>query len=197
MKTTKTLTIIALLTSLIITSDYALAPIPNVKILDTIVFASAYSLGFRIGASVAVLSELIWGVISPYGAVTPIIFFLISGELLFAFAGWGASKVWGDKVKILSSKAVYFAATLSVCAFVWDTYANFGTALLVEWNHLSLVTFMPFEIASVAGGFLFSHMIGDLVIGAILAPIAIKYLSRVFPKDATPVGREIGEPQVG
>ena len=94
MRSTQTLSIIAIFTSLIIASDYALAPVSNVKLLDTLVFSSAYSFGFRIGASIAVLSEFIWGVVSPYGFGGLIIPFLVAGELIYAFAGYSASRIW-------------------------------------------------------------------------------------------------------
>ena len=90
---TKDLTIVAVFTSLIIASDYALAPVFNVKLVDTFVFSSAYSFGFRIGAYIAILSEFIWGVISPNGFGGLIIPFLVVGELLYAFAGYSASKI--------------------------------------------------------------------------------------------------------
>ena len=63
----QTLSMIAIFTSLIIASDYALAPIYNVKLMDTLVFASAYSFGFKVGASIAILSESIWSVVNPTG----------------------------------------------------------------------------------------------------------------------------------
>ena len=41
--------VIAIFTSSIIASDYALAPALNVKLMDTLVFASTFVFGFRIG----------------------------------------------------------------------------------------------------------------------------------------------------
>ena len=95
MQSTKGISIVAIFTSLIIVSDYALAPIPNVKLVFTLAFASTYSLGLKIGTWIAVLSELIWGSISPYGFGGPIIPFLIVGNLVYVLAGWGASRDLG------------------------------------------------------------------------------------------------------
>ena len=60
MNGTRKLSIIAILTSLAIVTDYAMLPVPNVKLVFTLTFSSAYAFGFRIGATVAILTELIW-----------------------------------------------------------------------------------------------------------------------------------------
>ena len=57
MQSTRTLSLIAIFTSLTIASDYALAPVLNVKLMDTLVFSTSYAFGFRIGTSIAILSE--------------------------------------------------------------------------------------------------------------------------------------------
>ena len=105
MRTTRALTLIAIFTSLILASDYALSPVFNVKLLDTLVFVAAYTFGFRIGASVAILSEFIWGTVNPNGFGGLIIPFLILGELIYVIAGYLASKMWKiDEIKTLSPR---------------------------------------------------------------------------------------------
>ena len=190
---TRTLSIVALFTSLIISSDYAMASIPNVKLLDTLVFASAYSFGFKIGAYIAVLSELIWGLVSPWGGPSYIVPFLIVGELIYAFAGWGASRIWGNQLKNFSREGIYFGAIISICAFLWDTFTNFGTALPFIWNHLTFAAFIPFELFAL--WFMFNHEVGDLVLGSIFAPLAINYLTRIVPKLAGARGQKLDELQ--
>jgi len=172
---TKDLTIVAVFTSLIIASDYALAPAFNVKLVDTFVFSSAYSVGFRIGAYIAILSEFIWGVVSPNGFGGLIIPFLVLGEIIYAFAGYSASKIWGlNEVRALSPKNLFFGAILAICAFVWDLETNLATGFL-EGAHtfiqyLTIVLFgVPFAIA---------HELSDFVLGATLVPIVILYFRR-------------------
>ena len=92
--TTRTLALIAIFTSLILASDYALSPIFNVKLLDTLVFVAAYTFGFRIGASIAMLSEFIWGTVNPNGFGGLVVPFLILGEMVYVVAGYLASKTW-------------------------------------------------------------------------------------------------------
>jgi uncharacterized membrane protein len=57
--------IVMVFTALIVGSDYILAGIANVKLLDSLVFLAAYLFGFRIGASVGILSEFIWAYATP------------------------------------------------------------------------------------------------------------------------------------
>ncbi|MDG6904290.1 MAG: hypothetical protein JRN20_00735, partial [Nitrososphaerota archaeon] len=134
MQHTHTLSVIAIFTSLIIASDFALAPVLNVKIMDTIVFATAFVFGFRVGASIAVLSEFIWSVVTPYGMFLPITPFLVAGELLFAIAGYIASKIWGmEKISLLSSRNLFIGATMAICAFIWDFETNIATGLIALW----------------------------------------------------------------
>lgn len=181
MNARKRIAIIAMFTSLALATDYALTPLYNVKLIFTLVFASAYSFGFKIGAAVAVLAELIWGIISPEGFGGMIIPFLLAATLIYAVAGWSASKVWGTDIKPVSSLNIFFGSILALCAFAWDTITNFATGLLVLWpNHLTLSNLLLFEVNPFTIYFMISHELSDFVIGSTLAPIMVVYFSRVF-----------------
>jgi len=175
----KSVSIIAIFTSLIIASDFALVAIPNVKLVFTLTFASTYSLGLKIGTSIAILSELIWGIVSPYSFGGPIIPFLVAGNLIYVLAGWGASRIWGQNIAPVSSLNIIFGSIMAICAFFWDTVTNFGTALIASWPHLTLTKFLYFEAFGVP--FMVFHELGDFVIGAALAPIIIVYFRRLKP----------------
>jgi uncharacterized membrane protein len=177
MRSTRTLSIIALFTSLIIASDFALAPVLNVKIMDTIVFAAAFAFGFRTGASIAVLSEFIWSVVTPYGMFLPITPFLVIGELLFATAGYVASKIWGvDKLSPLSPRNLYFGAILAICAFIWDFETNLATAVVMDGMH-TLAGIISVEVFGI--WFMVLHEMSDFILGGALAPIIIVYFKRL------------------
>lgn len=175
MQTTRTLALIAIFTSLILASDYALSPIFNVKLLDTLVFVSAYVFGFRVGASIAILSEFIWGTVNPNGFGGLIIPFLIVGELIYVVAGYAASRLWSiDKISALSARNMFLGATLAICAFLWDLETNLASGLLEGAR--TLVQYIPFLIAGIP--FAIPHELSDFAFGALLAPIAIVYLRR-------------------
>lgn len=178
MSSTRTVSIVALFTSLTIATNYGLAALPNVKLEDTLVFCSAYSFGLRIGMYVAIASELVWGMISPYGFGGIIIPFLVVGELLYALAGSFASKLWPKVTGGFRGENLFFGAIIAICAFVWDTETNIGTGLIMMWPHATFLGLIGFEIAGAI--FMVFHELGDFLIGSALAPVVILYFSRVF-----------------
>jgi hypothetical protein len=191
MKTsTRTISLIAIFTSLIIASDYALTPALNIKLMDTLVFSSSFAYGFRIGASIAILSELIWSVITPFGFFLPIMPYLIGGELLFAFAGYFASKFWHlDEVSSVAPENLFFGAILAMCAFLWDFETNIATGLIAGVH--SVVGLLAFEFNPATLLFFnLPHEISDFVFGSALAPIIIVFLRKNagrFKSQAVPV----------
>jgi len=174
---TKEIALVAAFTALAIASDFALADIPNVKLVDPIVFSVAFVFGFEMGVYVGVLSELIWGTLSPYGFGGYIIPFLVGGEVLYALAGWAAARVWAGESSRLSSRNLYFGAALSLCAFLLDLETNAGTALLSFWPSLTVQKLLATEALGVP--FMVSHEVSDLFTGAVLAPFIIFYASRL------------------
>ncbi len=174
MRTSYAVAIVAVFTSMIIGSDFALAGIANFKLMDTFVFIVAYAFGFKPGAAVAVLSETVWSVVSPWGQAGELAPFLIGGELLFAFAGWAASKVWGAERKAVSPTAIFIGATLTICAFLWDLETNAAVGLL--GGAKSLAAYLGYEAMGVP--FMIPHELGDFALGMLFAPVAILMVSR-------------------
>lgn len=170
--------VVAIFTAMIVGSDFALVPYLNLKLMDLGVFLVAYTFGFRPGAAVAVLSETVWSVVSPFGFAGAVAPFLVGGELLFAAAGWGACRVWGREGRALSPAALFMGATLAICAFAWDFETNAATALLATWPGTSLSQVIVYELQ----GFVFptplAHELWDFVLGASLAPAAILAMPR-------------------
>ena len=91
---TRELALVAGFTGLAIASDFAMTDALNVKLVDPIVFSVAFVFGPEMGVYVGVLSELIWSTFNPWGFGGYIIPFLVVGEILYAFAGWAAARVW-------------------------------------------------------------------------------------------------------
>jgi hypothetical protein len=172
-------------TAFAIASDYALAPIYNVKLVFTLVFASSYAFGFRVGAIIAILTESIWGIISPTGSGGLIIPFLAGANLIYAVAGWGASRVWGFELKPASELNIFFGSIMAICAFLWDTVTNFGTALLEFWDKITLLKFLAVEAFGIP--FMVAHELGDFIIGSALAPIIIVYFLKIFGRQDLPL----------
>ncbi len=174
---TRDLAVVAVFTSLSIASDYALTDALNVKIVDPVVFSVAFVFGLEMGIYVGVLSELIWGTLNPFGFGGYIIPFLVAGEIMYALAGWAASKLWSNKVSTVSARNLYFGALLTICAFLWSLETNAGTAILEFWPQLTFQKLVATEVAGLVP-FMLAHEISDFVTGAVLAPVIIYYSSR-------------------
>lgn len=172
--------VVATFSALIVGSDFALSPFANVKLLDTLVFVCAYVFGFRVGALVGVVSETAWSLVSPIGMAGPIAPFLIGGEVLFALAGWAASRAWGRSFQPVSFYPLFIGATMAISAFFWDLETNLATALLQYWpsptpGEYLLTAFGPWTIP-----FILAHEVSDLAFGVVLAPLFIVLIPRVF-----------------
>ncbi len=171
----QSLAIITIFTALIVGSDYAMAPWANVKLLDSLVFLAAYLFGFRIGASIGVLSEFIWAYGTPWGSPGFIAPFLIAGELIYALAGTAASRIWARKPDFRSGTNIALGGILAVCAFVWDLETELGTALIIYpsvtlANYFTTVAFgLPFTL---------THEVSDFVFGAFLIPAIIMIIPK-------------------
>ncbi|MGH9921108.1 MAG: hypothetical protein ACRD6W_19845 [Nitrososphaerales archaeon] len=169
--------VIASFTALAVASDFALTDALNVKLVDPIVFSVAFVFGLETGIYVGVLSELIWGTVSPFGFGGYIVPFLAAGEVMYAVAGWAAAKAWAPEESPVSARNLYFGALLALCAFLWDLETNAGTAVLAFGRSLSLDKLAATEAAGIP--FMLPHEVSDLVTGALLAPIIIFYAKRV------------------
>jgi len=172
MPRSESVAVVTVFTALIVGSDFALSPYPNVKLFDTLVFVAAFVYGFRVGAAISVLSETIWGFVSPNGMAGIILPFLVGGELLFAFAGYAASRVWTNpRTNALSMQNVFFGALMAVCAFAWDFETNLATGLLAGASTVS--SLLGYEVYGIP--FMFAHEMSDLVFGTLAAPPLILY----------------------
>jgi hypothetical protein len=166
---------VPILSAMIIGSDFALSGAPDVKLMDAIVFAAAYMLGFRVGASVAVISETVWSVVSPWGVAGSITPFLVVGELLFAAAGTVAAKAW-DVDSSIGARSLNIGAVLAMCAFVWDLETNFGTALIASWPSVTLAKVAAYELFGTP--FMLLHELSDFALGMVFVPLIVLVIRR-------------------
>jgi len=173
----RSLALVATFSGVILSSNLALTDILNVKLLDSLVFVAAFLYGFRIGTSVAVVSELAWSFLSPYGIAGYITPFLVIGEVTYAFAGWAASKLWSGYLRQRPAQSLFFGALLAICAFIWDFETNFGTALIVFWPGVTVQNVLLTELQGVS--FMLLHELSDLLLGIFFVPAVIFLLPRL------------------
>jgi len=180
MRAAQTVAVVATFSALIVGSDFALAPFSNVKLLDTLVFVGAYVFGFRVGAMIGILSEAIWSFVSPVGMAGPVAPFLIMGEVIFAVAGWGAARAWGQQSRFLSPYSIFIGAAMAICAFFWDLETNFATALFAFWPWPTLYQFLWTSFNPLTLPFVIAHESSDFVFGALLAPAFILLIPKAL-----------------
>jgi hypothetical protein len=174
--TTRAIAVVAVFTAAITASNFALSDVPNVKLLDSLVFVAAFAYGFRIGASVAVVSELVWGVISPYGFGGYIIPFLVLGELVYAASGSLAARIWKNDLHAFSTRNLAIGSIMAVCAFLWDFETNIGTALIAFWPNVTLQRILATEL--LGSVFMVFHELSDFLLGALVVPLVVVYVVR-------------------
>lgn len=84
---TKKVAAVSLFTALAVTTNYLLFPVWNVKLMDVVVFLSAFLLGSKFGAVVAIFTWLIYGVFNPLGFSFAVLAAVACCEVFYAAAG--------------------------------------------------------------------------------------------------------------
>jgi hypothetical protein len=79
--------LIGLVSALCVASNYAMLPLWNVKLMDTVVFVSAFLFGLSFGVSVAIIPWLIYGTLNPFGFSFPTLVSVAVVEIVYALAG--------------------------------------------------------------------------------------------------------------
>jgi uncharacterized membrane protein len=183
---TRLVATIAVFTALIVGSNLALSNLPDLKLDAALIFMTTIVFGAYAGASVAVLSETIWSLVSPWGASGAYLLpFLVSAELLYVVAGLIARRTLRGRWDAARRSGALFAGLLGIFTFVWDVWTNLGFALLTTTFSLGailLVEFNPYALA-----FNVTHEVSNLVLGAAFVPATLVLLPKVakgFLQDA-------------
>lgn len=129
MKTFK-IAIIATLTAISIATNYTLIGVSNVKLMDFIVFVGGFCFGPLIGASIGILSWLIYGSINPYGFVPQVWLATMIAESIYGIVGgfFGKSLTSttfdGQRFKL----SVFFATVGFLPTVLYDLITNVAYA---------------------------------------------------------------------
>ena len=83
----KKIALIVALTALCVSTSYIMSAVPNINLMDLLVFVTGFSFGSYVGASVAMLSWIVYGVINPLGFNIVILISCIIGEMIFGVVG--------------------------------------------------------------------------------------------------------------
>jgi uncharacterized membrane protein len=163
----------ALMVAAGLTGVYA-ETIPNFEVLTLVVFCSGVLLGARDGALVGALSELIYSLLNPYGAVHPIV--TVSQVVGLGAAGLagGLAARLGLPERRPGVRAVGLAIIgLSVTAF-FDLLTNLATGVVYGQMKLTLMGGIPFALVHIA-----TNVALFVTLGTPLAAVFAHYRSRL------------------
>jgi hypothetical protein len=167
--------LIAVFTALSLGTNYAMIDIPNVKLMDALVFIAAFLFGLEVGLGSAISIWVIYGFINPYGqAGFTLLFFLVAGECFYALAGSLLSRtsVARDLIKNARPRgrmSLLFGLIGFLATFAYDVLTNFGsyvftTSSVYQAFIIGMITGVPFAIL---------HEASNLVFFATVVPLAI------------------------
>jgi hypothetical protein len=140
--------VIAVMTAACIVSNYLLIGVFNVKLMDLIVFSSGFLFGPTVGASVGILTWLVYGTLNPYGFSLPVLVATSLMESLYGVAGGllgsnGPSRMGTGLTANLKFGIVGFLLT-----FLYDIVTNVVSGLSAGIPlAVAMVTGIPFAIA--------------------------------------------------
>mgnify|MGYP001774302169 CR=1 FL=1 len=127
----KKASLIAVLVAACLVSNYALIGVANFKVMDLLVFVSGFVFGPIIGASIGVLTWMVYGVLNPYGFVPQIWVITMLSETIYGIIGGILAK--SISVSDYSSNrvglTVLFGATGFLLTFLYDLITNVAFAI--------------------------------------------------------------------
>jgi hypothetical protein len=161
-------------TALAVCTDYAMFPLANVKLMDSIVFISALTFGVGVGASVAALTWLVYGTVNPLGPDSgPFLLLLIASEMVYVAFGYLARRMLSPGENVPARSLLWGSFGL-IGAFLYDMNTILTPNLIIGQSlKVSLAEMLP------AIPFMFAHEISDFVFFATVAPLLYIAVRRV------------------
>jgi len=122
--------IIATLAALSIVTNYMLIGVSNIKLMDFIVFVGGFCFGPFAGASIGILSWLVYGVLNPQGFAPLVWLSTMLAESIYGFVGGflgksiGSIDFHGQRLKL----SIFFATVGFLPTVVYDLVTNIAYA---------------------------------------------------------------------
>jgi uncharacterized membrane protein len=179
--TSRKTALIAVLAALCIGTNYVMLPLPNINLMDAIVFTTGLFYGFIPGASIAAIAWLVYGSLNPLGFSAPILLMVIGAEMIYALVGSRLQRTsLGHPNKDYSSVERYliFGVAGLFATLAYDIMTNAVSGLLAYnsiW--LGLITMnVPLPLGII-------HAASNFVLFATITPLLLRLLAKgVLPK---------------
>ncbi len=91
--------LITVLTAVCVGSNYALMVLPNINIMDLVIFVTGFIFGSSIGGMTGILSWAVYGVLNPLGFSAPILIATMIGESIYGIVGGLVGRISNRKLK--------------------------------------------------------------------------------------------------
>ncbi len=172
--------LIAVFSALAVASNYAMLAFFQVKLMDSLVFISAYLFGFRVGAGVAAITWLVYGSLNPLGAAGfPLLLILVVGEMIYAVSGALVGRAWKRSTDFeggrrFFNKSLVLGVTGLLSTFVYDFWTNAIDGLLIYRSIQGIVIRMVTGVY-----FALVHEVANFLFFAFIVPLLIVSISRV------------------
>ena len=138
------------------------------------VFCSGVLLGVRDGLLVGVVTELIYSVLNPYGAVHPLVTVSqVSGEALAGLAG-GIAGAMGIARAPFAARLALLAVCGALVTVFFDLVTNLATGVLFGQMRATLIAGIPFALWH-----LFWNVVLFMVLGTPLVAVFARYRARL------------------
>ena len=168
------ISLIIMLVSLGVATNYALIGVPNVKIMDFIVFIGGFCLGPLAGALIGILTWTVYGVINPYGFIPQIWLATMFSEAIYGLVGGLLGKnLASDNLDDQRFRLSVFLGTIGfILTLAYDLVTNIAYAL----------TFSLPIMVTVALGFPFTilHELSNAAIFAVGSLPIIKAVGKLI-----------------
>lgn len=172
---------IGLISALTLATNYAMFPLFQVKLMDSLVFVAGYLFGLRVGVPVAAIAWLVYGTLNPLGAAGfPLILVLMTGEMVYAISGSLLARTWRRHTDFkqegwLTYRNLALGVVGVVSTLGYDLWTNALGGLLIYGTVSGMILWI---FAGVLWGLV--HQSANFVLFALVVPILIHAMARKF-----------------
>ncbi|MGQ9479493.1 MAG: hypothetical protein ACUVQ0_05735 [Thermoproteota archaeon] len=175
---TQRIALLGVLASLAVSSNYALIMIPNVKLMDAMVFASGMIMGFGFGASLAILIWLVYGTLNPYGLSLPTLALTMMCEIVYAIFSRVAILLKKDWQRVTRYDVLLLSSLGFFSTLIYDVVTNLFVGVLFYGSALTGLLTMNFPVPM---GLI--HEFSNAAFFPVLIPVMYRFLSRSFNRE--------------
>ena len=137
--------IIATLSGLSVATNYALISLPNIKLMDLIVFVSGFCFGPMVGALTGIIPWTVYGTLNPQGFSLPVWLATMLSESIYGLAGalvrrsMNPGELKGSKWWF--NLSIFFGFLSVFLTFAYDLMTNFVFGYFSNSNVIFSVVF--------------------------------------------------------